>query len=477
MIKTAEKEAKQIQKKLSGFTLTVKISVDEMLAHLIIEQNDKDAVFALGEDELLKIINEAGVVYGINNERLSKIPSELILKKPIEIARGTPPGKGIESGFELLFETADGKTPVVSDDGYIDYKNLNLIKNATKDQPLAKKIHAARGKPGNTVTAKEIKGKMGKDRALPKGKNTNISPDNEDLLIATKDGSITYANNLISVEDAYTVNSDVDTATGNIDFVGSLKISGGVKAGFTVKANGNIEISKNIEDAQVFCGGSVVGKGGFVSSEKGIIKAVEDVFIKYVENGTIEAGHDVNIGGGSMNANVIAGNSILLKGAKAVIVGGKVTASTLIEAGAIGSEFGTPTLVQVGYNPKLMKELNEINSEIERLESDVERIKQAMYSLVRLELDNKLNKVQKEGLVQLKGHQKEIPNQLENLNNQRSELVQKLNENKKAKIVVRGEVFPGTTIQIGMLKREINKTVSNCTFKISQDHVALYSND
>jgi len=476
MVNVAEKEAKQIKQKISGFTLTVKISVDKMLAHLFIEQNDKDAVLALSKDELLKILNEAGVIYGINDERLSKISSEVILNKPIEVARGTPCGKGVDSSFELLFEAADSKAPVINEDGCIDYKNLNLIKNATKDQPLVKKIHAARGTPGKTVTGEDVEGKMGKDRALPKGKNTDISPDNKDLLIATKDGSITYANNLVSIDDTYTVNSDVDMASGNIDFVGSLKISGGIKSGFIVKANGNIEIGKNVEDAQVFCGGSVVAKGGFVSSEKGIIKAVEDVFVKYVENGTIEAGHDVNIGGGSMNANVIAGNSILLKGTKAVIVGGKATANNLIEVGTTGSEFGTPTLLRVGYSRKLMKEINEINYKIERLESDSERIKSAMYSLVRLELDNKLNEAQKEALVQFKGHQKEIPGQLENLENQKSELIQKLNENKKAKIVVRGRVFPGTIIQIGMLKREVNKVLSSCTFRISHDQIAFYSN-
>ena len=49
MVNVAEKEANQIKQKISGFTLTVKISVDKMLAHLFIEQNDKDAVLALAK--------------------------------------------------------------------------------------------------------------------------------------------------------------------------------------------------------------------------------------------------------------------------------------------------------------------------------------------------------------------------------------------------------------------------------------------
>ena len=57
------------------------------------------------------------------------------------------------------------------------------------------------------------------------------------------------------------------------------------------------------------------------------------------------------------------------------------------------------------------------------------------------------------------------------------ELLNKFNENKKAKIVVRGQVFPGTTIQVGTLKKEINKTISNCTFRAKGDQVIVQSNN
>ena len=297
------------------------------------------------------------------------------------------------------------------------------------------------------------------------------------MLIATKNGSITYTSKLISVEDAYTISSDVDTSTGNIDFIGSLKIAGAVKAGFKVKAEGNIEIGKNIEDTQVVSsGGSVLATGGCVGSGKGWIKAAEDVFVKYVENENIEAGHDVNIGGSAMNANINAGDSVILKGNKAVIVGGSVTAGSLIEVGCIGSELGTKTLVRVGYNPKLMKELSEIDNELNRIEADQERIKKALYSLVRLELDNKLSDSQKNAMNQLKSHQKGIPGQIKKLNERKSEVLTKLNENRKAKIIVRQQVYPGAIIQIGTLRKEIEKAVSNCTFRISHDKVAFFSN-
>ena len=71
--KTAEKENPLFKVDKEGFSISVKISSDEMLAHLIIETSEKDADVEIGEDELLKILNDAGVVYGIDEERLLKM--------------------------------------------------------------------------------------------------------------------------------------------------------------------------------------------------------------------------------------------------------------------------------------------------------------------------------------------------------------------------------------------------------------------
>jgi len=475
MEQTAAKKPPAVEVENNGFKFKALISADLMIAHLYIEQIDKDHVWDLCTKDLIDFLNNAGIIYGINNDVLEKLSTEPIFGKNIEIARGDALGKGNDSGFELLFELASDKAPVVGDDGYIDYKNLNLISNAVAGQPLAKKIPAAAGSPGITVTGQKVPGKMGKDKALPKGANTVISEENPDLLIAVKDGAITFSNNLISIDSVYKINSDVDTATGNIDFVGSLQISGDVKSGFQVKAAGNIEIGKNIEDAQIISGGTVVAKGGFVGSGKGIIKAVEDVFVKYVENQEVNAGNDVNIGGEAMNSKIIAKNAVILKGQKAVIVGGCVSAGKLIEASIIGSEFGTPTIVRAGYNTELMDELNKVDTEINRLNIDNERIKKALYTLVRLELDNKLSEAQKAPMKQLKDQQVEIPNHIKQLEKHKEELVAKLNENKKAKIEVKDTIYPGTTVQIGMLKREINKVLNRCTFGASRDKIVIMS--
>lgn len=475
MQQVADKKKSDFSIEERGYRFQVDISADSMVAGLTIIPVDKQAVFNFSPDELSAVLKNAGIVFGVKQDALQNLSQNVVFNRKVEIARGKNPDKGIDGGFELLFDTLSRKSPAVGADGHIDYKNLNLIINVKVGQPLARKKAPAVGAPGFTVAGDQIPGQMGKEHALPKGKNTDISPEDPDLLIATENGSAQFANNIVSVEKDYKLLRDVDIATGNIKFIGNLYVTGAVKSGFSVSADGNIYISKNVEDAEISAGGSVNIDGGFISSDKGFIRAAQDINVKFIENGNVDAGHDINIGGQIINANISAGNAVIVKGKKAVILGGQTSAYNLIETDIIGSDMGTKTLVRVGYNPELLRQFQHIESEIKRLKNDAERIKQALYSLVRLEMDSKLNPDQKEMVVKLKACRDAIPEQIELLEQRKSELLQKLQENKSAKIVVRHTAYRGTVIQIGMLKKELNQDVANCAFMVDRDQIISIS--
>ncbi len=451
----------------------IDISADKLTAHLTITKPEGDADFAFSADELVAILNRAGVTHGIKSDQIAKIFKEEIFGRRVEIARGRPPSRGKDADFELLFQKEINRSPVVGPDGLIDYKNLGIIRNAKKGQQLARKVPPTIGEVGITVDGEEIPGLPGRDRALPKGKNTDVSPDDPDILIALDDGAIQFNNNIVSVEKIYKILNDVDISTGNINYVGTLQIGGGVKAGFKVMAEGDIEIEKNIEDAEVVSGGSIVVKGGFVGSGSGFIKAKNDLIIRFIENGNVEVGNDIHISGQVLNSNVFAGNAIILKGAKTIILGGQVGAFNLIETDIIGSVLGTKTVVRVGFNPAMIKEFQHLENECKRLRSDQDRIKQAIYSLTKLEIDGKLNKAQAESLAQLKAVRDELPKQIEEIDAQKSALLSKMNDHKKAKIVVRGTAYHGTIIQIGLLKKELIQDVSRCTFKSDGNQIVM----
>ncbi len=451
----------------------IDISADRLFAHLTITKPESDAEFEFSADELVAILNRAGVTHGIKTDQISKIIDAGLFGKRMEIARGRPPSRGKDSDFETLFPKEVSKSPVVGPDGLIDYKNLGIIRNAKKGQPLARRIPPTTGEPGFTIDGEEIPGLPGREKALPKGKNTQVSPDDPNVLIAADDGAIQFSNDIISVDKIYKILGDVDISTGNINYVGNLQIGGGIKAGFKVMAEGDIEIEKNIEDAEVVSGGSIVAKGGFVGSGSGFIRAKNDLIIRFVENGNIEVGNDIHISGQALNSNIFAGNAIYLKGAKAIILGGQVGAFNLVETDVIGSVLGTKTIVRVGFNPAMIKEFQHLENECKRLKADQERIKQAIYSLTKLEIDNKLNKAQAESLAQLKAVRNDLPKQIEEIDRRKSALFAKINDHKNAKIVVRGTAYHGTIIQIGLLKKELIQDVTRCTFKSDGNQIVM----
>src|SRR5690606_15317621 len=120
----------------------------------------------------------------------------------------------------------------------------------------------------------------------------------------------------------YVVPGDVDFSTGNIDFIGSVKVMGSVRNGFSVKAAGNVEIMGRLEGGFINTGGNIVVKEGIVGQGKGNIKAGGSVYARFLENAQVEARKDVLVGDSIMHSTVRAGGKIVVNGKKGKIVGG-----------------------------------------------------------------------------------------------------------------------------------------------------------
>lgn len=75
---------------------------------------------------------------------------------------------------------------------------------------------------------------------LKYGNNIEISEDNT-TLVSLVNGHVELIEGSVFVSDVLTV-ENVDNATGNIDYEGSVQINGNVCANFQVKAKGNIEV-------------------------------------------------------------------------------------------------------------------------------------------------------------------------------------------------------------------------------------------
>jgi len=444
--------------------IQVSISEDKLAAFVRIPA-DLQGELPLDSEVIFAALRKEGIVYGIDEDAVRLAARGDKLDEKIRVAVGKPPVPGEDARIEFKVELTSSRTPKVGDDQRIDYKNIDFLRNAPAGTLLAVKHPRTEGIPGTSVQGREISAMKGKDKSLPMGNNTYISKDKLQLLAKT-DGSLSYAGGRVNIQPISTISGNISVETGNIEAIGSLKVNGNIDAGYTVKVGGDLEIGGNVMDANIDCGGNVMVKGGFIGQGKGRIVAAGNVTARYVESQTIVAAGDIYVGGEAVNAHLMSGNAIYFKGGKSKLVGGECTARNLIWLRDIGNEAGTISVARVGYDPKLMSEYNTTKKEIERLETDLARVKEGLLVLIKLQMDNKLPEAKKPILEKLKQFQATAPGQLAALRARIVELEKKIEENSKAQIVVEGTAHAGAKFYFGLFYDELFRTEECKIYKV-----------
>src|SRR5699024_2292633 len=186
-----------------------------------------------------------------NNDKIKKQLKHRKYNTQIQMSMGKEPEDGADG--EVVYHISLDKSgkPLIKEDGDVDYFHLDLVENVKKGQALATIIPPTEGISGMTVTGKEIQATPGKNIRVGRGKNIDLSDDGLQLFAAI-DGRVELIANKIHVYNTLEINGDVDTSTGNIDFVGNVTINGNVLTGFEVKAQGHIIVSGVVEGANLY---------------------------------------------------------------------------------------------------------------------------------------------------------------------------------------------------------------------------------
>jgi hypothetical protein len=168
------------------------------------------------------------------------------------------------------------------------------------------------------------------------------------------------------VEPVFKINA-VNTASGNIDFDGSVVIKGDISAGMAVRASGDIEVSGVVEMATLEAGGSIAVKGGVMgglgrkTTEEHHIRCGGCFNAAYAQQARIEAGDGIFIDDVAMQCELTAINHIHVGNKRrGHIIGGHVQATLTITAKVIGSPNRVLTHCTIGVNPLMNKQMQEM---------------------------------------------------------------------------------------------------------------------
>jgi uncharacterized protein (DUF342 family) len=446
--------------------INVDVTADEMKAYITISPPGLGGC-DLSMEGYLAALRNSKVVFGVDEEALGQFADKPVYKEPFLAAEGIRSNHGNDSYIKYNFASDQPKINFrEASNGRIDFKELNIIQNVVKDQPLAVKIPAEKGTDGKTITGKIIPAQDGKDLAMPLGKNVRAGEDGV-TIIADMNGQVIVSNGNINVEPVYTVQGNVGVKTGNIIFLGTVFITGNVEEGFSVKAAGNIEIKGTVEKAELDAEGDIIVHQGITGKGDNVIRSGRSIWARFIENAQVEAGNMIVISDGIINSKVDAFRKIICQGKRASIVGGRLRATEEINAKSIGSPTsGTETVCEVGFDPKSKQRLEILEAQNILIDKQLEELQLNIQTLINIKKQRMSLPEDKEAyLDELMDKRQELNGEFQKNKDEMERLHSFLrNLEGRGRISAFEKVFPGVRITIRDIKEDVKTDYKSVTF-------------
>ncbi len=317
-------------------------------------------------DDIMKKLSEFKITYGIDDSAIKRIANEKLYGERTLVAVWKPAVNGIDGTITYHYEKQVKIAPVEDEHGFVDYKNLGLIRTVHKGDIIADITLPTEGEPGMDVRGQVLRQIVGKKASYTVGTNTALNEEGTQI-IASCDGNINFKNNAFVIDQVVTIPGDVDASVGNINFVGDVIVKGEVLEGFKISSNANIVVAGNVNGATLEADGDIIIKKGCINSK---IVAHGSVTINFCEHSNIRCDGEL-ISSNFVICDVYCG-SLNVKGSNGGLMGGTYTSLSSAEISNIGTKNYTPTLLTVGDNALLSEEKNEVLKKIEKMQKSLD---------------------------------------------------------------------------------------------------------
>ena len=439
-------------------SIRVKVALDRLEARIDVSRSPESPPITLVQlwDEL----QAAGVIYGIDEAVLESLV-EAGYGSNIVCARGIPPSNGEDAYLKYHVDPDSQGRPVELEDGRVDFKEINSFLTVEEGQLLVEKIPATQGVLGMDVFGAKISPRPGRDIRMPVGKNV-VNVDDWRLYAAIDGHLNVFLDKRINVIPVIIIDGDVDYATGNIEFKGSVIVKGSVQPDFTVKAGGNVEVWGTISGGMVEAANIIVRKG-IQGMNRGVIKARERLVANFIENATVYADQDVIVNDAILNSSVFAGMRVMVEGRRGLVRGGRISAGEVIRASTVGNQSGVNTELEVSANPFLKEELLSLSKEIKKAEVQYEELKLSV-SYIRTQGTEQLSKEKRERYQKHETDYNALTERLEEMRQRVTNIEELLNALKPGRIRISGLIYPGAKVSIGSLTKVLNQPLQFISF-------------
>lgn len=442
----------------------VRLSQDRLTAELIVDIENKDSAFS--EEELMKILEEEKIVYGVKRDVLAQVlENPNSFEYPVTIAVGEPKVDGADSYLRNELQQNSHH-----DHKVFNFRSVIHIPSVRKGQLLASVVPPMNGTPGTDVTGRIIPAKPGRPLRVKPGNNVMLESGQ---FYAICDGQVSITEKAISVNPVFEVKGDLDLRTGNIDFVGNIAIRGNVPSGYELKAGGDIVVDGLVEAANLHAEGNIIIKGGVAGALKGKVTAGGNVLANYLNQANVKAGQDIIVRSSILHSKLTAAGNVDCR--TGTVIGGTISAGRNIYVKELGNELFTKTELAVGWDPLLER------AELETLQS-IETAKTNIRKLTEIEV--KLAEMGKRAGTLTTEQQLMISKQRktrQNVENSLSELMTELEflqiekqDRLYSSLNVFENVFPNTKVFFGKYAMLTNQLYKKVSFHLENSEISIF---
>ncbi|MBN2656711.1 MAG: DUF342 domain-containing protein [Spirochaetales bacterium] len=365
--------------------------------------------------------------------------------KDVEVARGIEPADGEEEHISLLLNPRQYimAMNLIRRDlkkQNVNYRNFSRLCILEKNTPVAIKCDAIPGKNGINVKGEEIPCRIRQFETVRIGDNLVLN-DSGDVL-ADRHGEFVYENGTISINEVLTLRKGVNYHTGNIHFPGAVEIFGEVEDGFKIQAGKDIHVHETLAASDILCGGNLtIHGGGIIGRKEHKVIVEERTEANFVERVHLESRKGILIKKEAYLSYLYTNGKVVFQpGGK--LIGGETYSQNGLEVTDLGNDKNLKTEVYTGIDYKLMKMLIQIKSFRD--------------SLLQLQ-------AQKPSDEKLK-----FDEQILKCNLSMEYLLEHLDHDEQAQIIISGTVYPGTVIHICNARRTVTEEMKSGTFKLDK---------
>lgn len=214
------------------------------------------------KQEIIDILKERKIVYGLIEEALDEASTSRDVNDLL-VAKGLAAIDDLEDKIEILFNDTKRLVDENSREK-IDYRNLYSIANVASGSVLAELKVGKSGSDGVDIYGNTISRKLKKNLQLKVANGCKIEGSK---VISTIEGQPTVKSGTFYVHQVFQAPSDVDLKSGNINFIGDVKVAKNVLEGMTIEAGNSVTIGGNVETATIISQGEARISGSIINSK------------------------------------------------------------------------------------------------------------------------------------------------------------------------------------------------------------------